>query len=77
MFEYRCFIIGTEFLEVNRMFEKITGLREKAIIGRTEKKVLPEITADTFDWIAFYGDIALHRREGAVEQYSDSLQNIG
>lgn len=61
-----------EFLEMNKAFEKLTGLTS-GIIGKRITQILPEIINDTFDWIAFYGDIALNGGEKELEQFSEAL----
>lgn len=62
-----------EFIEVNPAFEKLTGLIGADIIGKRITEVLPEITRDAFDWIAFYGDVALNGGKKEFEQFSSAL----
>ena len=61
-FDYR-------YLYCNLAFEKITGLRKKAIHGRLESEVLPEINSQLFD---FYNGVA-HSGESAQIDYWDPL----
>lgn len=68
--------IDYEFLEVNEAFEKCTGLAASHIIGKTVKTVLPALTQSTFDWIGFYGKIALQGGENTFEQYSQPLNRV-
>jgi len=63
-----------EFLEVNAAFERLTGLKGSAIIGRKITKVLPNILKDEFDWISFYGNIAINGEKKEFEQFSEPLQ---
>ncbi len=65
--------VDYEFLEVNRAFERITGLNEKEIIGKTVCDVLPGIREGHFDWVQTYGDIAINGGESEFEQYSKPL----
>lgn len=65
--------VDYEFLEVNSSFEKLTGLKASDLTNRTIKEVFPEITNDEFNWIAFYGDVALNGGEKEIEQYSQPL----
>ena len=58
------------FLEVNAMFEEITGLKANAIIGKKLTEVLPGILNADFDWIGFYGKVALN---GGEDSLVDSL----
>ncbi len=61
------------FLEANKTFEKITGLNSKKIIGKTVREVIPEIGNAEFNWINFYGKIALQGGEKEFEQFSQHL----
>ena len=47
------------FLEVNRAFEKMTGLKRAQIIGKKVTEVIPGIEKDPADWIGVYGRVAL------------------
>ncbi|AGX87831.1 signal transduction histidine kinase [Candidatus Symbiobacter mobilis CR] len=62
-----------EFLEVNATFEKLTGLNKDDLIGHTVRQAIPGIDHARFDWIGFYGNIALHGGEKEVEQFSEHL----
>ncbi|MHB8846295.1 MAG: PAS domain-containing protein [Nitrospirota bacterium] len=61
------------FLEVNRAFERLTGLRGADIIGQCVTQVLPDIRESDFDWIGAYGKVALTGEELRIEQYSEEL----
>ena len=65
--------VDCEFIEVNAEFESITGLSGADIVGKLISKVLPGIKTDKFDWISFYGDVALTRNSREFEQYSETL----
>jgi diguanylate cyclase (GGDEF)-like protein/PAS domain S-box-containing protein len=62
-----------EFIDVNPAFEKITGLKKEDIINKTILTVLPDIQKD-FDWIGFYGEVALTGESKSFEQYSPPLK---
>jgi len=66
--------VDYEFLEVNTTFEKLTGLNSEAIIGKTVRTAIPGIEKAEFDWIGFYGEVALNGGEKEFEQYSDPLK---
>ncbi len=66
--------VNYKFLEVNSAFEMLTGLKSANIINRRVTEVIPGIENDGFDWIDFYGDIALNGGEKQFEQYSESLK---
>ncbi len=61
------------FLEMNDAFEKMTGLKAKDTVGKRVTEVFPDILLDPFDWIAFYGEIALNGGENTFDQRSDPL----
>ncbi len=62
------------FLNANPAFVELTGLKAKNIIGKTVRGVIPGIEKDDFDWIDFYGDIALNGGSRSFEQYSAPLE---
>ena len=68
--------IDYEFIEINDMFEKLTGLKADEIIGKKITEILPGILNDDFDWIKFYGDVALQGREKELEQFSNLLNKF-
>ncbi len=63
--------IDYEFLDVNFAFEKLTGLKAADVIGKKVTEVIPGIRDKDFDWISFYGEVALNGVEKEFEQYSD------
>ncbi len=63
-----------EYVEANNAFEKFTGLKIERIIGKRVTEIIPNIKNNTFDWIRFYGDVALNGGEKEIEQYSDELK---
>ena len=68
--------IDYEFIEINDMFEKLTGLKADEIIGKKITEILPGILNDDFDWIKFYGDVALQGTEKELEQFSNLLNKF-
>lgn len=61
------------FLDVNSKFEELTGLKRENIIDKKVTEVLPDILKGDFDWISFYGDIALNGGSAEFEQFSKPL----
>ncbi len=61
------------FLEANKAFENLTGLKMSEIMGKTVREILPGIENSEFNWIAFYGKIALNGGTDYFEQYSEQL----
>lgn len=66
--------IDYEFIEVNDMFERLTGLKKKEILGKRITDILPDIFKSSIDWFAYYSEVALNGTEREYEQYSESLQ---
>ncbi len=66
--------VDYRFLDANPAFEKLTGLSVANIIGRTVCEVMPGIEQSEFDWIAFYGKIAIELGNESFEQYSEPLK---
>lgn len=61
------------FIEVNEAFEKLTDLKKENLIGKTVREVIPGIEKSKFDWIGFYGKIAIEGGEEEFEQFSEPL----
>jgi PAS domain S-box-containing protein len=61
------------FLEANPAFGTMTGLVPDEIIGKKISEVLPEILADPFNWISFYGAMVQKGANEEFEQYSHAL----
>lgn len=55
------------FLETNKAFEDMTGLKSEEIIGKTVMEVLPETEQY---WIDVYGKVALYGKHVVFENYS-------
>lgn len=62
--------VDYRFLDVNPMFEKLTGLKRADIIGKTVLEVLPD-TEET--WIREFGDVAINGVEKHFEHFSGAL----
>jgi PAS domain S-box-containing protein len=58
------------FLEVNKAFETLTGLIRDNIINKSVKEILPNISHGDFDWIGYYGEVALNGMEKQFDQYA-------
>ncbi len=61
------------FIDVNETFEKYTGLKSKGVLNNRVTEVLPGIVGGEFDWISFYGEVALGGEAREIEQYSEPL----
>ncbi|MEZ7875218.1 MAG: PAS domain S-box protein [Bacteroidales bacterium] len=65
--------IDYEFIEVNEVYERLTGLKKENVIGKTVKEIIPRIESGKFDWISFYGRVALENTKEVFDQYSEPL----
>ncbi len=61
------------FQDINPAFEKMTGLTKETIIGQKVTDVLPGIRTGGFDWVAFYGAVALQGTRQEFTQYAEPL----
>ncbi|MCF7936024.1 MAG: PAS domain-containing protein, partial [Synergistales bacterium] len=61
------------FLDVNKAFEELAGLREQQVVGRKATEVFPGIGKSSFDWIGTCGEVALQGTDKAFEAYCASL----
>ena len=61
------------YLEVNQTYEKITGLEGRKILGKPVTEVVPEIKESAFDWISFFGEVAMHGGYKEFIQYAEFL----
>ncbi|MFA5012543.1 MAG: PAS domain S-box protein [Ignavibacteria bacterium] len=62
--------INYRFLAVNPMYEKMTGLNSKDIVGKTVLEVLPNLEKK---WIERYGKVALTEEPIYFEDYAEEL----
>jgi PAS domain S-box-containing protein len=63
--------IDYRFVMVNPAFERMTGLKASAIVGKTVLEVLPHIEKS---WIETYGEVALSGNPKVFENYSGELR---
>ena len=61
------------FLDVNDAFEKATGLKKEAVIGKRATQVMPGIEHDPAGWIEVYGQVALSGAPISFENYAQAL----
>lgn len=66
--------VDFSFIEVNAAFEKITGLKADSVLGKSACQVFPGMEKSAFDWIGFYGDVALNGGDKSFEQYFEPLK---
>jgi PAS domain S-box-containing protein len=61
------------FLEVNRAFERMAGLKREQIIGKRATEALLGIEKDPVDWIRIYGRVTLTGAPVQFENYAEPL----
>jgi diguanylate cyclase len=61
--------VDYEFLYVNQAFENLTGLSGKNIVNKKVTEIMPGIRSDSFDWIKFYGGVAMNNEIKIFEQF--------
>ena len=62
------------FLEINRAFEKLTGLNRADILQKQVTEALPGIEKDPADWIDKYGRVALTGKSIRFENYAEPIK---
>ncbi|MBN2651772.1 MAG: PAS domain S-box protein [Spirochaetales bacterium] len=65
--------IDYEFLEANKGFEKLTGVDLDTLIGHRVREVFSGIEHSEFDWISYYGKIAITGGEEEFDKYFDLI----
>jgi PAS domain S-box-containing protein len=65
--------VDYEFLDMNPAFEALTALARETTLHKSVRAAIPGIERDQFDWIGFYGKIALQGGNQIFEQYSEPL----
>ncbi|MBT3252391.1 MAG: PAS domain S-box protein [Candidatus Marinimicrobia bacterium] len=68
--------IDYRFLLINPAFEKITGMKINATLGKTIKEIYPDVEQS---WIEFYGAVAVTQRPDETENYNhntDKYYNV-
>ncbi len=65
--------VDYRFLAVNPAFERLTGLKAKAVVGRTAREVLPGLERE---WLDRYGRVALTGEPTHFEQRAASLGKV-
>jgi len=63
-----------EYIEINDVFEKITGLYKNKVVEKKVTEIFPDIKNEKFDWIEKLGNVALNNSESEFEQYSEELK---
>jgi PAS domain S-box-containing protein len=62
--------VDYRFLEINPAFERLTGLKADAIVGRLQSEVLPD---NEGSWVQIYGQVALTGEPVHFDDFSGAL----
>ncbi|WP_246169634.1 PAS domain S-box protein [Alkalibaculum sporogenes] len=61
------------FLDMNKSFELMTGFEREKILNKNVTHVLPQIRIGQFDWVDFYGKVALNGEKQEFTEYAEPL----
>ena len=67
--------VDFQYIEVNQVFENITGKKANDIIGKKATDVFPWIKKENFDWISFFGNIVSGQNSREIEKKIAHLNN--
>ncbi len=65
--------VDYEFLEINKAFEEMAGIRADRAVGKKVTSVFQGIEKDPADWIGVYGNVALTGESVHFESYRKNL----
>jgi PAS domain S-box-containing protein len=65
--------VDYEFIEVNRAYADMAAKNPEDFAGKRVTEIMPEIKSDPFDWIGFFGRVALGGNPTEFEEYSKPL----
>ena len=66
--------IDYESIEVNEAYEILISSNPHDVIGKKTRDVIPDNVDNPFDWVNFYGEVALTGKAATTEQYSEALE---
>lgn len=61
------------YIDINKAFEEFTGLRREETLGKKVTELIPGIEKDDFDWIRFFGNVAISGKPDIALQHSEAL----
>lgn len=62
------------YLDVNKSYEQINGVKKENVLGKKATEVLPNINRDPADWLSLYGKVAATGEPVVTERYSEARQ---
>lgn len=63
-------VVDFEFIEVNRAFEKLTGLKREDVMGRLASSISPGIKKEMMEWLERHGKLIYNDSQVEFEDYS-------
>ncbi|MDR3599524.1 MAG: EAL domain-containing protein [Desulfosporosinus sp.] len=66
--------IDYEFVEVNEAFEQLISIYSVNISGKRSRDVIPDNVDNPFDWLNFYGEVALTGKAATTEQFAEATK---
>lgn len=67
--------VDYEFVDVNDAYAEMVGLSRAKIRGKRVTALFPDIAKDSFNWIDFFGRVALGGEKAEFEEYSKTLES--
>jgi PAS domain S-box-containing protein len=61
------------FLDTNRAFLTMLGLDLEKVEGKRVSEINPTVLEDSFDWVGFFGKVALTGESAEIEAFSSAL----
>lgn len=62
--------IDYKYIEVNKYYEKYTGLNRSDVIGKRVSEIVPNWEYENSKWIEFYGNVALSGKSDNIEKFA-------
>ena len=68
-------VVDFVFLRMNNAFEKMTGMKKELALGKRFTEVFPKSNKDEFDWVEFFGSVALNGAAQETTRYIEALKS--
>ena len=65
--------IDYKYIEVNKYYEKYTGLNRSDVIGKRVSEIVPNWEYENSKWIEFYGNVSLSGKSDNIEKFAKVL----
>lgn len=61
--------VDYEYLEINDIYANLMGLNREEVVGKRVSQVLPGLLEESFDWLDFFGTVALEGGTNTTVQF--------